>query len=66
MTDAPAQFTAEEKHREALRELAMRKRLYPWWIEKGVMTAADAARKIAIMAAITEDYAQAAQQELLL
>jgi hypothetical protein len=68
MTDilALAQFTAEEKYKEALRELAMRKRLYPRWVEKGAMTATDAARKIEIMEAIAADYAQAAQQELLL
>jgi hypothetical protein len=68
MTDilALAQFTAEEKHREALRELAMRKRLYPWWIEKGVMTAADAAQKIALMEEIAADYGKFAEKERLI
>jgi hypothetical protein len=56
-------FTAAEKHREALRELAMRRRLYPHWIEKGTITAKDAAQRIAIMEAIVADYKQ--QERLL-
>jgi hypothetical protein len=59
-------FTAADKHREALRELAMRRRVYPRQVESGSMTAKDAARKIQIMEQICEDYAQAAQQEQLL
>jgi hypothetical protein len=60
------QFTDEDKHREALRELAMRKRLYPRWVEKGAMAAADAAMRIAIMEEIAADYELAARQERLL
>jgi hypothetical protein len=63
---ALAQFTAAEKHREALRELAMRKRLYPRWVEKGAMTAKDAAQKIALMEAIAADYAKFAEKERLI
>jgi hypothetical protein len=59
-------FTTADKHREVLRELAMRRRLYPRWIEKGTMTAKDAARQIAIMEAIAADYADALEQERLL
>jgi hypothetical protein len=68
MTDIPAraQFTAEEKHREALRELAMRKRLYPRWVEKGAMAATDAAQKIALMEEIAADYGKFAEKERLI
>jgi hypothetical protein len=59
-------FTTTDKHREALRELAMRRRLYPRWIEKGTMTPKDAARQIAVMEQIAADYELAAKQERLL
>jgi hypothetical protein len=61
-----AQFTAADKHREVLRELKMRKRVCPRWVEKGTMTAKDAARQIAIMEAIAADYADALEQERLI
>jgi hypothetical protein len=68
MTDilALAQFTAEEKHREALRELAMRKRVYPQLIAGGGLTAKEAARRMALMEAIAADYGKFAEQERLI
>jgi hypothetical protein len=65
MTDALAHFTAEQKYKEALREVAMRKRLYPKWVQKGQMTEMDAAAKIAIMQAIATDYEKLVEPWLL-
>jgi hypothetical protein len=57
-----AQFTAEEKYREALREVMMRKRVYP----STRMTPREISRRIAIMEAIAADYEKFAQQERLI
>jgi hypothetical protein len=65
MIDAP-KFTADEKRREAQRELTMRKRLYPRWVESGTMTASAAAHQIALMEEIAADYEVAASKERLL
>ena len=48
MTDLPlpaSAFTTEELHRCALRELGLRKRVYPNRIETGRMTAEQAAKR---------------------
>jgi hypothetical protein len=45
-------FTTEDKLREVERELKMRRRLYPHWIEIGKIDASDAKRRIDILAAI--------------
>lgn len=50
-------FTNEQKREAALRELAMRRRVYPRWVEQQRMTQDEADRQIAIMAAIADDYA---------
>ncbi len=55
-------FTAEEKYKEALRELQMRKTVYA----RHAMDPAEARRKIAIMQEIADDYHKLAQQERLL
>lgn len=47
-------FTMDELAREARRELAMRERLYPGWVEAGRMKIDDAERRIAMMEAIAE------------
>ena len=52
MTD----YTDEEKFRCAERELKMRRRAYPRWVELGKMRQEVAEREIAIMEAIAEDY----------
>jgi hypothetical protein len=55
-------FTAEEKHQEALRELKMRRDVYPRININPVI----AKRRMAIMQEIADDYARQAQQERLL
>ena len=46
----------------AERELAMRERFYPRWVESGKMRANKAIREIAVMAAIVMDYRDAVAQ----
>jgi hypothetical protein len=55
-------FTAEEKRREALREVAMRKAVYA---RRGV-NPQEAKYRIDIMAEIADDYDKLAQKERLL
>ncbi len=45
-----------EKLACARRELAMRRRVYPRWVEAGRMTREEAEREIAVMDAIVADY----------
>lgn len=49
-------MTDTEKYECARRELAMRRRVYPKWVESGRMTQETADREIACMAQIAEDY----------
>ncbi len=51
-------FSASEKRAEALREVKMRERVYRRWVREGKMTAADADRRIALLQAIADDYAE--------
>lgn len=51
-------FSPLDKLREAQRELALRKRKYPEWVEAGAMTEFDADRRIQLMEAIVADYAE--------
>jgi hypothetical protein len=53
MTDI---ITTADKLACAKRELAMRQRVYPQWVEKNRMSASKAAHEIACMEAITADY----------
>jgi hypothetical protein len=50
------QITRAMKREAALREVGMRRRVYPRWVREGRMTDADAHREIAIMEAIAADY----------
>jgi hypothetical protein len=59
-------ITAADKLACAERELKMRKRVYPRWIEAGRMSEGAAAHQIAVMEAIVTDYQAAAAQERLL
>jgi hypothetical protein len=59
-------FTAEDKLREIERELKLRRRLYPHWIEIGKIEAGDAKRRIEVMQAIADDYERQAKSERLL
>ncbi len=49
-------YTAEEKAKEAEREVAMRERVYSRWVADKRMSQADADRKLAIMREVAEDY----------
>lgn len=59
-------FTATEKHTAILRELKMRRRVYPGWVSTGKISPHEAAHQIAVMEAIAEDYEKLAQSECLL
>ena len=59
-------FTASEKHRELLREIEMRKSVYPRRVMTGSMSQRQADRQIAIMEEIAEDYRAQTEKERLL
>ena len=59
-------FTAEEKYQEVMRELKLRRRLYPHWVEIGKLDASDAKRRIDVLQAIAADYEEQTQKERLL
>lgn len=51
-------FTREEKRACLVRELRLRKRAYPRWINAGKLRPEDAAREIALMEALIDDYSE--------
>lgn len=53
MTDG---FSALDKMKEAEREVAMRRAVYPKWTASGRMKPAEAEMRIACMQSIAEDY----------
>lgn len=55
-------FTNEEKHREAVREVEMRKSVYP----TSRLNAHTAKKRIEIMQEIADDYAELAAKDRLL
>jgi hypothetical protein len=55
MTEPP-EFTVTEKLAELEREIALRERVYPQWIQFGKMSASKARRQIDILRAIARDY----------
>jgi len=55
-------YTAEDKHREALREVALRKRVYA----RMQMNDQESKRRTEIMQEIADDYRELAQRERLL
>lgn len=62
MTDLlPA--STHEKLKCAEREVALRRKAYPRWIEKGKISAKDADRQITIMEAIAHDYREKLARE---
>lgn len=61
-----AEITAEDKLACAERELKMRRKVYPRWIDDGRMTNEKAAHEIAVMEAIVVDYQAAAQKGRLI
>ena len=66
MRSSSLHFTAEDKLTCVLRELQMRERVYPIWVEKGRMSAEKSEREMALMASIVEDYRALAEKERLL
>lgn len=59
-------ISAEDKLACVEREVKMRRRVYPRWVENKRMTQAQADREIALMEAIADDYrAEAAKGRLL-
>jgi antibiotic biosynthesis monooxygenase (ABM) superfamily enzyme len=56
-------ITSAEKAKEARREVAMRRRVYPGWVSSGKLSPAAADRQIAVMQAIAEDYERQAMKE---
>jgi hypothetical protein len=59
-------FSAAEKHAEAVREIAMRERLYPRWIANGAISKQQADHRIAIMREVADDYRRLAETERLI
>lgn len=58
-------ITASDKLDCAARELKMRKRVYPRWVEERRMSKEEAAHQIACMEAIIEDMRILAEKERL-
>ena len=58
-------IATEDKLKCAERELKMRERVYPRWVENGKLSDAKAAKEIAAMKAIYEDYLYAVGKERL-
>jgi hypothetical protein len=56
-------FTKLEKHKAALREVALRKNVYRKRVENKWMTQAEADREIAIMQEIADEYGMLAKEE---
>ena len=52
-----------EKHREVVRELKMRKKVYPRWVTQGRLSLPQADYQIRIMEEIAEDYRKLADDE---
>ncbi len=65
MNPQVAVITAEDKLKEIMRELKLRRRLYPHWIATGKLDEHDA-RRIDILVEIAADYEKQAQGERLL
>lgn len=63
--EAMVKHSAFEKHREAKRELEMRRQVFKRRVDAGNMSASDAARKISIMQEIADEYAEMAEAERL-
>jgi len=66
MAEEAPPIPAADKLACAKRELAMRERVYPRWIDSGRISRIKAAQEIAAMRAIVADYEAAAQRELLI
>ncbi len=63
---AEQNFTAADKLAAAKREVSMRRRVYPRWVDNGKMTLAQADLETALMEAIVADYQREVEGERLL
>lgn len=61
-----ANVTTADKLACVEREITMRERVYPRWIDAGRMSKQKAAQEIAVMKAIAEDYRSASEKERLI
>jgi hypothetical protein len=59
-------FTADELHHCALREVRMRRRVYPRWVQNGKISFKHAQEEIEKMQAIAEHFAELVIKERLL
>jgi len=59
-------FTAQQKHECAVREVALRKRVYDNLVNVGKFTRENADKQIALMQEIADDYAAQVKKERLL
>lgn len=59
-------FTATEKYHAILRELGMRKKVYPRQVKHGAMTPHDADYQIKIFEEIAAEYKQQTEKDRLL
>lgn len=57
-------ITFADKLDETMRELRLRRRAFPAWVREGRMDQAVADRRIAVMAAIVEDYRAMVRQTM--
>ena len=60
------EYTTQRKLDALQRELLLRQQKYPGYIQRGRMTALQAAYQIDVMRAIVADYEKLAQQERLI
>ena len=60
------QFSAFEKHREAIRELEYRRRVYERLVASARLSSDIANRRLALMQEIADDYAEQAKTERLI
>lgn len=58
-------ITLEEQYLEVQREIAMRRRCYPRWIDQGTLSEAKAGRQLRTMEAVLETIRKARQDEAM-
>jgi len=56
-------FSAKQKHAEALRELAQRRRVYSRMVAEGRMKGKDADLRLQVMSEIADDYREQAEAD---
>lgn len=56
-------FTNAEKAKAARREVGLRRRAYPRWVDRGTMKQPQADREILLMEAIAADYERLAEAD---